>query len=558
VTRSAPLRDLRALAKSYGVQLSFRDATGVVRRASPDALARVVRALGAPLDRVEDAGEAPAAQREAGPTSNATATRAPRPDRTWGVFLPLYAVQSERGTGVGDLTDLEALMRWTSKHGARVFGTLPLFAAFLDDPFEPSPYSPASRLFFNELYVDVERTREFESNADVRELLGSRALRGEIALLRRQRNLDLAAAYRVKRRLLEALAATPSADLDARLASFEQREPLVGRYAEFRSARETRGSVRGAGDRAASERYHRYAQLVVHEQLDAVASSEAGGGLLLDLPLGVHPEGFDIQAFPDAFVHGVSVGAPPDGFFAGGQNWGFPPIHPQRGIEYFRMVVRKLMRTAAVVRIDHVMGLHRQYWIPDGMAATEGVYVRYPADDLYAIVAEAAAEHGTTVVGEDLGTVGRDVRPMMRKHGFLSTYVAQFSIRDDKRAPVAPPTRDQLACINTHDTATFARFWSDLGAEHQRTLKRFLDAGDTDVLGPLLRFLARSDAPVVLVNLEDLWGEMEPQNVPGTSSGEHPNWTRRAARTLEELTTDDRIARTLDDIARFRNGEDAA
>ena len=553
---SQAVRDLRALARAHGVQLSFRDGTGVVRRASSDALLAVLRALGVGIERAGDAADAlrQTRTRDAGAERSPQHARAARPKHTWGTFLPLYAVHSDRSMGIGDLTDLEGLIRWTSKHGGTTFGTLPLFAAFLDDPFEPSPYSPASRLFFNETYADVERTREIERNPQARELLGSQEVRAEVASLGTGRHVDHRRAYALKRRLLATLSETSSDDLTERLAAFERREPLAGDYARFRADREP-------GDRTANERYHRYAQLVVHEQLDAVASSEAGGGLLLDLPLGVHPDGFDIHAFPDAFVGGVTVGAPPDGFFAGGQNWGFPPIHPQRGLDYFRTVVAKLMRIAAIIRIDHVMGLHRMYWIPDGMAADEGVYVRYPAPHLYAIVAEEAAKHGTVVVGEDLGTVGRDVRPMMRRHGLLSTYVAQFSIRDSDDEPISRPGATDLACINTHDTPTFARFWDELPDDRRRALSTFLGApGEraADVIGPLLAFLARSDAPIMLVNLEDLWGERDPQNVPGTTSGEHPNWTRRAIRSVEEFTTDDDIARTLDEIARVRAREDAA
>lgn len=541
------VKALRELARALGVQLSFRDVRGHLRRATPEALVAVSRALGAEVDDVRDA---PAALRAHGAAEDRRAvrprrTRAPALRRDWGVFLPLYALQTERNLGVGDLTDLEALLGWTDKLGGRVVATLPLFAAFLDEPYDPSPYSPVSRLFYNELYVDPERAPEFERSAPARELATSDAVRAEAQRLRAEPLVDHRAAYALKREIIDALAQTFFDDGAGRLPAFLDAEPLAADYAAFR----------GRGDQAA-ERFHLYAQLLAHEQLAATSGAHTGAGLMLDLPLATHPDGFDVHRFADAFVAGVNVGAPPDDFFEGGQDWGARPIHPQRGAELFAMTVRKLMRTAAAVRIDHVMGLHRQYWIPQGMPADRGVYVRFPAAELYDVLVAEANRTGTTIVGEDLGTVPAAVRATMRRRGLLSTYVLQFRTSD---AGVEPPPRDSAACLNTHDMEPFAAFWDGLPSERRRKVEASVGGGGgaQAAAEAALRYLARSDAALVLVNLEDLWGERRPQNEPGTTTVQRPNWQRKAHLAFERFAADPEVLSTLAEIASLREEEAA-
>lgn len=548
---------LRELARSHGVQLSFRDVTGTVRRAPTETLLAIVNALD---PRVRTPDDAPRVLREvrrraasrARPAAHRRRSRVPRPSgKPWGTFLPLYAVRGDRDAPVADLSTLETLVGWTAKLGGTFVGTLPLYASFLDEPFDPSPYSPVSKLFFNELYVDVERSPEFEANTDARRLVGSRAFQAEGRALASEDLVDHRGAYSNRRRALELLAATRTGDLDRRMRAFRAHEPRIDDYASFRAQREP-------GDRRANERFHRYAQLIVHEQLSAVAASEAGRGLHLDLPVGVHGDGYDVHAFPDAFVRGMSVGAPPDAFFRGGQNWGFPPLHPRLGVGYFETTIRKLASLSSVMRIDHIMGLARSYWIPDGFPATDGAYVRMPSEQLFSTVAREAVAAGTIVVGEDLGTVPRSVPALMRRYGILSTYVLQFSLTDDDRHPVVTPRRDQLACLNTHDLAPFAAFWTDLPVDRRRAVTRWLDISERsrppDVARALLTWLAGSDAAVVLVNLEDLWGERRPQNEPGTTTQERPNWSRRTAKSLEEIVRDEHVLRTLGSLQRARDG----
>jgi len=309
-------------------------------------------------------------------------------------------------------------------------------------------------------------------------------------------------------------------------------------------------------------------QFVASGQL-AAARASGGAGLMLDLPLGVHPAGYDVWRERGSFLPGSSAGAPPDALNAKGQDWGNPPLHPEGiragGYGYVIDSVRRLMAHSRVVRIDHVMGLHRLFVLPPGQEASEGVYIRYRPEENYAILCLESERSGTLVVGEDLGTVPPECRRAMPVHGVYRSYVAQWGIREDG---LEPPPPDTVASIGTHDMAPFAAWWRGfditerlelglLGAEHavrdmaQRERDRTLlvkalvaegllarpDPGaepEAAVLGAWLAFLARSEARAVLVFLEDLWGETRSQNIPGTVN-EHPNWRRRIPYPLEAM-----------------------
>ena len=295
-------------------------------------------------------------------------------------------------------------------------------------------------------------------------------------------------------------------------------------------------------------------------------------GLYLDFPLGVHPSGSDVREYADIFAKGVAVGAPPDTFFTKGQNWGFQPFHPEAlrtsRYEYFRKAIAMHARHADILRIDHVMGLHRLYWIPDGMEAKDGVYVRYDNEELYAILTLESHRHRCAIVGEDLGTVPEYVPKAMQRHGLRRMYVVQYEAKPEKPALPEPP-RMSVASVNTHDMPTFAAFWSGkdiddrieqglLGeddAEKERATRATIreeitrQVGEGDVLENILVFLAASAAEVVLVNLEDLWGETEPQNVPGLPE---KSWNRIFRLSLAEARADERVTRILRRVAEAR------
>ncbi len=524
-----------------------------------------------------------------------------RNSRKWGLFLPLYALRHSRDWGVGDLDALGRLLEWTGERGGEVVGTLPLFAAYLDDPLEPSPYSPVSRLFWNELYLDPRALPEWDASEEARALVGSSRFESALVDLREQPHVEYREAARLRHAVLDLLARRwqeGGGEDSAELRSFASASPEVHRYAEFRAGVDHVGLPRGRwpetwnasgipneAQAPGSRLRHLYAQLRFPDQLRAVRGSEGGRnvGLYLDLPLGAHGDGFDVWAHPDLFVGGMTLGAPPDGFQTAGQDWGLPPLDPgasrREGHDHFRRVLGTLMSHSAHLRIDHVMGLHRLYWVPEGMGARDGAYVRYPAEELYAILALESHRHGTAVAGEDLGTVPPEVRKAMEGVGLGKSYVVPFEVRPDDREGLTPVSEGAVASLNTHDLPPFASYWRGLDltergsgedleeseteeAEWREKCREALsrasgvrregEAGLLEVLEGLLERLGRSRAGLVLVNLEDLWLEEKPQNRPGVP--DPYNWRRRTRLTLEKLIEEPVIVRLLDALDRARRG----
>lgn len=484
--------------------------------------------------------------------------------REWGVFAPLYGLRADRNQNIGTFRDLEALMHWTGEKHGDLVATLPISAAFLDEPFEPSPYSPASRLFWNEIFLAGPDGGQGD---DDRYVDYAEAARRTYAYFQPRAKEFFASGGRNSSRFREFLALYPDAQ----------------DYAQFRAAR----THHEESARCDAVEYHLYVQMACHEQLRDLAASSRNVGvrLYLDMPLGVHPESYDVQRHPDIFLTGASAGAPPDPFFTRGQNWGFPPINPvklrEQEYSYWRKVLQTQLRYAGILRLDHVMSLHRLYCVPNGFEATEGVYVRYRADELYAVLTLESVRHEAVIVGEDLGTVPAEVRESMREHGVKRMFVVQFEASDDPKQAISAVPAEAVASLNTHDMPTFRAYWEahdadlrqelglldDEGVAHARetrgrisaAISRYLGESDTlpaaSALPVLLKYLAASEADMMLVNLEDLWLEAEPQNVPGTSH-ERPNWRRRLQFTLEEIRADSNVRALLESIERARQGRD--
>jgi 4-alpha-glucanotransferase len=541
------------------------------------------------------------------------------PERTWdpeaalaeprrdvGLFLPLYALRTERSWGTGDLTDLGSLLDWAGRRGVRFVGTLPLLATFLGGgkaPLDPGPYGPVSRLFWNELYLDVERAPGLERSPGAQRLLGSAELRAQVARLRNERRVRYAESMALERRVLESLVHDLEEDggLSGELAVFSEQRADALSYARFRAAMERHGppthrwptdARAGRGEEPEhAVRYHLYAQWALDRQLRGLQGAGERGDahdswppaptraeLYLDLPLGTHPEGFDRWRFPDAFVDGVSVGAPPDPLQLAGQDWGFPPLHPKRtresGHVYFRRSVANLMRVAGMLRLDHVMSLHRLFWIPSGAGPRDGAYVRYPAEELYAVLCIESHRWKCEVIGEDLGTVPPEVRESMRRHGIGGMYLLPFELEVPAPAsaqPPHPPPPQPLSVVSlgTHDLPPFAAYASGLDLapdETERIAERARwfqavkeitgsnrDDGALQVLPRALRTLAGTAARHLLVNVEDLWGETESQNQPGTVTD--ANWSLRAQYPLEAWSSVPELEETISSVVEARRAE---
>ena len=506
-----------------------------------------------------------------------------RRTRNWGTFIPLYALHSERGWGTGDFTDLEMLLDWTASLDGRIVGTLPLLSSFLEGPVDPSPYSPVSRLFWNELYIDPTRVPELERSAAARAFLESSAALEELEILRSAPLIDYRRQMAFKRRVLDRLAQTFFREPEPNPRRTAMRKllaanPELEAYARFRATVEkTRASWRSwprplsdgvlkEGDFTRSARdYHLYVQFLAEEQLTAL-STRTTSGLYLDLPLGVHPDGFDAWREQRVFAHHATGGAPPDRIFREGQDWGFPPLHPEairmQGYRHVIAYLRHQMRHARMLRVDHIMGLHRLFWIPKGIQPSEGVYVQYHPEEFYALLNLESHRSRTVLVGENLGTVPSYVNRAMTRHNVRKIHVLQYSMVPGSRRPLRPVPNGVVASLNTHDTPPFRAFVAGLDIddrfasgllsasqseeEHQnrtamrKSLERLFRArGRTPRLTQLLRsclsFLASSSAALLLINLEDLWLAAEPQNVPGPKTA-NPNWMRKARYRLEEFT----------------------
>jgi len=489
--------------------------------------------------------------------------------RRWGLFAPLYALHSKASLGIGDFSDLARFADLASRHRGSFAATLPFLATF---PNEPSPYSPASRMFWNELHVDPRLAPEWKS---VRSYASHPDFLAPIEELAREPLVDYREVYALKRSLLETMSREALRVRPGFLEELLRTRPDAVEYARFRSAAERRELPwpswseplprQDLGDRVFL--YHLYGQALAEEQIADVAETAERKGVRLyfDMPLGVHGFGFDTWSRPSLFAKGAEIGAPPDAVFPDGQSWGFPPVVPERsrieGHRYWRECLAHVMRHAGLLRIDHVMGMHRQFWIPSGFEKRDGVYVRYPAEELHAVASLESHRHRSELVGENLGIVPETVNRALVRHRWRGIYVLQFRLTGNPETPFDPVPADAVASFNTHDTPTFAGFRRCrdlderveaelLDRETARELTReraaavaALDAHlgvgadvseiSRECLARWIQLLLRSEADLVAINLEDLWLEEEPQNVPGRV--DRPNWRRKLRHSLSSL-----------------------
>ncbi len=528
----------------------------------------------------------------------------PQGGRLWGVFLPLYALKTRRSWGSGELPDLEVLTEWAASMGGSVVATLPLLPIFQEESAEPSPYNPISRLLWNEFYLDVTKVPELARCPSAQTILASSSFQKEIEAWRALPLVDYFHLMALKRHILEELCRCFFADNSTRPGAFYrfmQTHPVVEDYACFRATLEKqrvpwrlwpqplRDGVLTEGDYdEEAKRYHLYVQWLAQEQVRSLweKSGKNDSMLYLDLPLGVHSDGYDVWRERNVFSLEASAGAPPDAVFTRGQDWRFPPLHPERireqGYRYTIAYLRHHLQYAGILRIDHVMGFHRLFWIPKGLEASQGVYVRYRAEEFYAILALESHRSKTIVVGEDLGTVPAYVRPAMSRHGLQRLYVLQYELACNPQKPMSRIPPDSIASLNTHDMPPFAAFWkaSDIKEReamkllnrasariewrNRRYLKKalvtflqskgWLKGKAQDILAIIkacLAFLSASQARVVLINLEDLWLETQPQNIPSTRE-EYPNWRRKARYTLEAFCQMSEVRDTLREVDTLR------
>jgi 4-alpha-glucanotransferase len=513
----------------------------------------------------------------------------PDPDRSWGWMLQLYALHSRASWGIGDLGDLREFTAWTGReHGAGAVLLNPLHAFTPVPPVQPSPYTPSSRRFGTPLALritdlDAYAAADADTRAEVDALRPETASAGMDPSTGGER-IEHDRVWAAKRSALELLwrsAGRPGTDtVDADLVGFATFCALAERYGGrwSRWPEHLRRPGPAPAELAPRVAFHTWVQLQVQAQLAAARDTarEHGVRLIHDLAVGCDPEGADGWALQDVLALGVRVGAPPDAFSQQGQDWGLPPWRPDRldatGYTAYRDLLRALLRQADGLRIDHVAGLWRLWWVPPGCSADRGTYVHYDAEVMLAVLTLEAHRAGALVIGEDLGTVEPEVTEGLAERHMLGSSVLWFT-RDLDAAgePLLPSARwsaNSVATVSTHDLPTAMGFLrgehvraraelgllDDVGAEERRAvadraeLVALLEtegfaapgADDEQLVVAMHAFLAATRSRLALVSPYDIIGEVRQPNLPGTVD-EYPNWRLPLPVTLEELRDDPRV-----------------
>lgn len=529
------------------------------------------------------------------------------PRRAFGLCANLYTLRSRRNWGVGDLTDLRELISWSAGYGAEFVGVNPLHAC-RNRGLLYCPYSPVSRLFGNSIYLDVEAIPEFSRCAEARALMASDGFRAEVAAAREGSSIRYEATHRLQERVLRLLYETfreheltpgtsrgtdfqvyvraqgPELDgfatfsaLDERFAGDSRVESDWRRWpGDYRSVYSP-GVAEFARNHAVEIDFYKFVQFEFDRQLAVAAESARRAGMSLglyqDLAVGAAADGSDVWAHPQLFAVDAGIGAPPEPFAPDGQDWRLPPMIPAAlesgGFRFWRRLVQQSLAHSGALRIDHAMGLLRQFWIPRGQPASAGAYVRYPSELLFGLVALESVRRGAVVIAEDLGTVPEGFAGLLADWGILSSQVMLFQ-RDHVGAflPSSAYSDRALVTFTTHDHASLAGFWYDAdlhlrrrvglidsdeqlrqlreGRNYDRLMLRQrlaaegkLDEKDAESYPALTAgvhaFLADTAAPLIGLMLDDVAEEREPVNLPGVTAEQHPSWCRRMTMSVEQL-----------------------
>ena len=523
--------------------------------------------------------------------------------KAWGLSAALYGLRSRRNLGVGDYRDLAVAAEQVARLGADFIGINPVHArGTARDGF--SPYSPTCRTALEPGHIAPDAVPGFGRCAEVRRLLKASAAHMEAA--KTGDLLDYEAQERRQREMLEALFRTTIEADESAAADLAAWRRGPGRALEWFAVFEAVAGVHGpdwrtwpralraagspavrhfASEHAEAVRYHAWLQRLAARQLAGAQAAARGAGmafgLYLDLAAGVRPGGADTWASPTCFAEGVSLGAPPDAFSPDGQTWNLAPFNPAglraAGYEPFVRMLRAAMAHAGIVRIDHVLGLDRSFWVPE--CGAPGGYVRYPLEPLLGLIRIEAARAGCIVVGEDLGSVPRGLRGRFADAGLLGCAVMQFETDEYGFRPPRRYRPASLVSAGTHDTPTLKGWWSgrDIELRHRlgqttekdRTASLAARAAERGALGRLLveeghappgldpgapppeaddativavhALLAGAASSLLAVQLDDAMGIVEQQNLPGTID-EHPNWRRRYPVAVEALAGDPGLA----------------
>ena len=570
--------ELMRVAQARGVATSYHASQGREVTAAPATIEAILAALGDP-----PATRPPTRPARAENEAWAEAV-APAPQRrSWGLTIQLYAVRSAASWGHGDFRDLADLASWSARElGAGFVLINPLHAAEPLPPISTSPYLPMSRQFISPLYLRIEDIPEYAA-LDERERGHLTALAKPLRAASETGELiDRDAVWAAKRAALKILHQVPmSAERRADYDRYrDQAGDALRDWATWCVLAEAHGPdwrrwpaglARPGSDAVAAERsrlsreadFHAWLQWLASGQLAAAQEAARGAGMeigvIQDLAVGASPAGADAWSHQDLFVPGVTVGAPPDEFNQRGQDWGSQPWHPERLAEQDYRSLADLVdaatRSSGALRMDHVMGLFRLWWVPPGLTPDQGTYVSYDHVAMVGTLARAAAERGFLVIGEDLGTIEPWIRDYLGRHGVLGTSMLWFE-RGTDGSPLPPGEwrPSSLATVGTHDMPPAAAFLTGehvalragLGvlarseeaerADAEQTMAAWRQAlaregllpaqGSPDLadqVAALYAYLARTPSALIGVSLPDAVGQRQPQNIPGTTD-EYPNW----------------------------------
>ncbi|HYZ53768.1 MAG TPA: 4-alpha-glucanotransferase [Streptosporangiaceae bacterium] len=560
-------------AEARGVATSYHASQGREVKVAPETIEAILAAL----------GDAPARAPSPAGTS-AAGVVAPFPQcEAWGFTIQLYAVRSRASWGHGDFRDLADLAAWSAGElGAGFVLINPLHAAEPAPPVSTSPYLPMSRRFISPLYLRIEDIPELAA-LDDRERGHIAALAAPLKAANGSAGLiDRDAVWAAKRAALKILHQVPlSPQRRAEYDKYREQEgqalrdwaawcvlaeihgPDWRRWPDSLAQPGSAAVAAECGRLARETDFHAWVQWLASGQLAAAqdAARVAGMdiGIISDLAVGAHPGGADAWANQALLVPGVTVGAPPDEFNQRGQDWGSQPWHPERLAERdyrpLADLIAASMRNGGALRMDHVMGLFRLWWVPPGMTPDRGTYVRYDHEAMVGVLAREAASAGAAAVGEDLGTIDPWISEYLAAHGILGTSMLWFERRDDGTPrPPGEWRRGSLATVGTHDMPPAAAFLTgehvalraELGvlarpedaerADAQAAMSAWRGAlaregllppgrppALADQVAALYAYLARTPSVLIGVSLPDAVGQRRPQNIPGTTD-EYPNW----------------------------------
>ena len=548
--------------------------------------------------------------------------------KTWGLSTNLYSIRSPKNWGSGDFCDLKKIVKWVSGLKGGFVGINPLHAIPNKKPFGISPYSPVSRLYKNFIYLDIE------SILEVKELkgqlaIGNRQWEETFKRLRAEDLIDYEKVAAIKETLLrhafevfyKKWIATPSARND-RIEKFKRYITEEGENLEYFSTymalsqefgvkssefgvkfswQEWTEEYRTPSSHTVQEfkktnekeiLFYQYVQWLIDGQLKEAAEQTRDLGMPVgiyhDLAIGSIGGGSDAWNFQDVIADGISLGAPPDDFNPTGQNWGFPPLIPEKlkesGYELFIQTIRKNMKHFGALRIDHALGMFRQFWIPQGMPASQGAYVRYPAEDILRIIALESVRNRTMVIAEDLGTIGENVRESLFRFRMLSYRLLYFERNYPDPSFLSPERYPDMAlcAVTTHDLPTLYGWWIGRDIElkkrlgifpdesawqrnisererdkslliealksqglipdahspiHPFTHSPYLDEMTPELCLAIYEYLARTSCRLVAVSLDDAIGTLDQQNMPGITDS-YPSWMQKTPIPLEQMLSD--------------------